>query len=347
MEPLDKLFPCSIVGSYAQPDWLVRKDQLAKSLPPRVRAEDIWRIPQEFLKVAQDDATRLAIKDMEDTGLDIITDGEIRRESYSNRFATALGGVDIDNAGQAMDRTGKMHEVPRVVGPIQRLRPVEVTDAEFLLANTQRTTMISVPGPFTMSKQAQNDYYTNDADMALAYAEAVNAEIKDLHAAGVDIVIIDEPYMEARADAAREYGVAALQRALEGVTGKTAVHICFGYGQKVKDKPDQYSFLAEMKSIGCDRISVETAQPKLDCSLLKALPEHNIMLGVLNLGTADVDTVDQIVARVERALPFIDKERVVLAPDCGLKYVPREAAFAKLSNMCEAARRLREKYGDG
>jgi len=340
----EKLFPCSIVGSYSQPDWLVYKERLAKSLPPRVRAEDIWRIPAEFLKSAQDDATRLAIKDMEEAGLDIITDGEIRRESYSNRFATALEGVDIDNAGKAMDRTGKMHEVPRVVGPIRRKHAVEVEDAEFLLANTTRTTMISVPGPFTMSQQAQNDYYDSDGDMALAYAEAVNAEIRDLHAAGVEVVIIDEPYMEARADAAREYGVAALQKALQGVDGKTAVHICFGYGQKVKEKPDQYHFMAEMKDVPCDRISIETAQPGLDCSVLQELPDHNIMLGVINLGTQDVDPVGEIVARVERALPFIDKERIILAPDCGLKYMPRERAFGKLKNMCESAARLRERY---
>lgn len=340
-----KLFPCSIVGSYSQPDWLVYKDRLTKSLPPRVRAEDIWRVPAELLESAQNDATRLAIKDMEEAGLDIITDGEIRRESYSNRFATALNGVDLDNAGKAMDRTGKMHDVPRVVGQISRKHAVEVEDAKFLLANTRRTTMISVPGPFTMSRQAQNDFYGTDAEMAMGYAEAVNAEIIDLHAAGVDIVIIDEPYMEARSDEAREYGVAALQRALEGVTGKTAVHICFGYGQKVKDKPDQYHFLQEMKAVPCDRISIETAQPNLDCSVLRALPDHNIMLGVLNLGTHEVDTVDEIIARVERALPYIDKERVVLAPDCGFKYIPRENAFRKLQNMCEAARILREKHG--
>ena len=240
----NKLFPCSIVGSYAQPDWLVYKERLAKSLPPRVRAEDIWRIPLELLESAQNDATRLAIKDMEEAGLDIITDGEIRRESYSNRFATALNGIDIENAGKAMDRTGKMHEVPRVVGPISRRHAVELDDARFLLANTDRTTMISVPGPFTMSQQAQNDYYANDAELAMAYADAVNAEVRDLHEAGVDVVIIDEPYMEARSDAAREYGVAALQKALEGVRGTTAVHICFGYGQKVKEKPDHRAHLS-------------------------------------------------------------------------------------------------------
>jgi 5-methyltetrahydropteroyltriglutamate--homocysteine methyltransferase len=237
-----------------------------------------------------------------------------------------------------------MHDVPRIAGPIRRRHPVELEDARFLLANTDRVTMISVPGPFTMSQQAQNDYYQSDAEMALAYADAVNDEIRDLHAAGVDIVIIDEPYMEARADAAREYGVAALLKALEGVSGKTAVHICFGYGQKVKDKPNHYHFLAEMKDVPCDRISVETAQPRLDCSVLNELPDHRIMLGVIDLGTQDVDPVDEIVARVERALPFIDKERVILAPDCGLKYMPRDNAFGKLKNMCAAADRLRGKY---
>lgn len=341
----NKLFPCSIVGSYSQPDWLVYKERLAKSLPPRVRAEDIWRIPAELLASAQNDATRLAIKDMEEAGLDIISDGEIRRESYSNRFATALDGVDINNAGQAMDRTGKMHEVPRVVGPIRRKHAVEVEDAEFLLANTDRATMISVPGPFTMSQQAQNNYFSTDAELALAYADVVNAEIKDLHASGIDIVIIDEPYMEARADAAREYGVAALQRALQGVTGETAVHICFGYGQKVKDKPNQYHFMEEMSQVPCGRISIETAQPNLDCSILQRLPQHKIMLGVINLGTQEVDAVDDIVQRVQRALPYIDKERLILAPDCGLKYIARENAFGKLKNMCEAAARLREQHG--
>jgi len=340
----EKLFPCSIVGSYSQPDWLVYKERLAKSLPPRVRAEDIWRIPPEFLKSAQDDATRLAIKDMEEAGLDILTDGEIRRESYSNRFATALDGVDVVNAGKAMDRTGKMHDVPRVVGPVKRRHAVELEDARFLLANTQKVTMISVPGPFTMSQQAQNDYYDSSADLALAYAEAVNAEIRDLHEAGVDIVMIDEPYLEARADAAREYGLAALQKALEGVSGTTAVHICFGYGQKMPDKPNHYHFLSELRDVPCDRISVETAQPRLECSVLETLPDHRIMLGVLNLGTPEVDPVEEIIARVERALPFIDKERVILAPDCGLKYIPRENAFGKLKNMCEAAARLRDKY---
>ncbi len=333
-----------MVGSYSQPDWLVYKDRLVKSLPPRVRAEDIWRIPLDLLGSAQNDATRLAIKDMEEAGLDIITDGEIRRESYSNRFATALEGIDIDHVGQMKDRTGKMHPVPRVVGPIRRKHPVQVEDARFLLTNAKRLTMLSVPGPFTMSQQAQNDYYPTDADMALAYAAAINAEIRDLHAAGVDIVIIDEPYMEARADAAREYGVAALKKAIEGVSGKTAVHICFGYGQKVSNKPDQYHFLTEMKDVPCDRISIETAQSGLDCSVLKSLPNHNIMLGVLNLGTQDIDSVDEIVARVERALPYIDKDRVILAPDCGLKYIPREQAFGKLRNMCAAAERLRGKY---
>lgn len=341
---LEKLFPCSIVGSYSQPDWLVYKDRLVKNLPPRVRAEDIWRIPLDLLGSAQDDATRLAIKDMEEAGLDIITDGEIRRESYSNRFATALEGVDLDHVGQMKDRTGKMHPVPRVVGPIRRKYPVQLEDARFLLKNTERQTMLSVPGPFTMSQQAQNDHYPTDADMALAYAEVINAEIRDLHEAGVDIVIIDEPYMEARADAARQFGVAALQKAIEGVSGKTAVHICFGYGQKVSSKPDQYHFMAEMKDVPCDRISIETAQPGLDCSVLESLPDHNIMLGVLNLGTSDIDPVDEIIARVERALPYIDKERVILAPDCGLKYIPREQAFGKLSNMCVAAERLRQKY---
>lgn len=340
----EKLFPCSIVGSYSQPDWLVYKDRLAHSLPPRVRAEDIWRIPADLLSSAQDDATRIAILDMEKAGLDIITDGEIRRESYSNRFATALEGVDIDNAGQAMDRTGKMHEVPRIVGPIRRTHAIEVEDARFLMANTDRITMISVPGPFTMSQQAQNEYYDSNADAAMAFAGVVNAEIKDLHTEGVDVVIIDEPYMEARADAAREYGVAALQKALEGVSGKTAVHICFGYGQKMKIKPNQYHFMAEMKDVPCDRISVETAQPGLDCSVLKSLPDHNIMLGVLNLGTPEVDSVEDIVARAERALVFIDPARVILAPDCGLKYIPRENAFLKLRNMCMAAERLRDKY---
>jgi 5-methyltetrahydropteroyltriglutamate--homocysteine methyltransferase len=335
------LFPTSLVGSYPQPDWLIDRQRLAGRFPPRVRATELWRVDPEFLDEAQHDATALAIAAQTDAGLDIVTDGEIRRESYSNAFATALDGIDIDNPGTALDRSGHPNPVPRITGPIRRRHPVEVADVEFLRAHTSRTIKITVPGPFTMSQQAQNDYYPNGEAAALAYAEAVNAEVADLFAAGADIVQLDEPYLQARPDAARQYGVAAVNRALEGITGTTAVHLCFGYAAVIHDRPSGYSFLPELAACTADQISIETAQSDLDCSVLTELPGKTIILGVLNLGDPTVETADLVAERVRRALPYVPAERIILAPDCGMKYLPRDVAFGKLRAMTAAAGKLR------
>jgi 5-methyltetrahydropteroyltriglutamate--homocysteine methyltransferase len=335
------LFPTSLVGSYPQPDWLIDRQRLAGRFPPRVRATELWRVDPEFLDEAQHDATALAIAAQTDAGLDIVTDGEIRRESYSNAFATALDGIDIDNPGTALDRSGNPNPVPRITGPIRRRHPVEVADVEFLRAHTSRTIKITVPGPFTMSQQAQNDYYPNGEAAALAYAEAVNAEVADLFAAGADIVQLDEPYLQARPDAARQYGVAAVNRALEGITGTTAVHLCFGYAAVIHDRPSGYSFLPELAACTADQISIETAQSDLDCSVLTELPGKTIILGVLNLGDPTVETADLVAERVRRALPYVPAERIILAPDCGMKYLPRDVAFGKLRAMTAAAGKLR------
>jgi 5-methyltetrahydropteroyltriglutamate--homocysteine methyltransferase len=339
------LFPTSLVGSYPQPDWLIDRQRLAGRFPPRVRATELWRVDPEFLDEAQRDATTLAIEAQENAGLDIITDGEIRRESYSNAFATALEGVDIDNPGTALDRSGHPNPVPRITGPIRRRHPVEVADVEFLRAHTTRTIKITVPGPFTMSQQAQNDFYPDGEAAALGYAEAVNAEVADLFAAGADIVQLDEPYLQARPDAARQYGVAAVNRALEGITGTTALHLCFGYAAVIHDRPSGYSFLPELAACTADQISIETAQSGLDCSVLAELPGKTIILGVLNLGDPTVETADQVADRVRRALPYVPAERLVLAPDCGMKYLPRDVAFGKLRAMSGAAGKLRAELG--
>ncbi len=339
------LFPTSLVGSYPQPDWLIDRGRLGSRFPPRVRARELWRVRPEYLEQAQRDATWLAIRDQEMAGLDIVTDGEICRESYSNRFATALDGVDIDNPGAALDRSGHPTPVPRVVGPIRRRHPVEVDDLEFLRANTDRLVKITVPGPFTMSQQAQNDYYPSQEDLAFGYAEAVNEEIKDLFAAGADIVQVDEPYMQARPENAREFGVPVLNRALDGVGGTTAVHICFGYAAIIHDRPAGYSFLPELAATRCDQVSIETAQSNLDCSILSALGGKTVILGVLDLSDETVESQDQVTARVERALKYVPPERLILAPDCGMKYLPRDAAFGKLRAMTGAARELRSRYG--
>ena len=339
------LFPTSLVGSYPQPDWLIDRARLRQRFPPRVRAAELWRVPPDHLDEAQADATVLAIRAQELAGLDIVTDGEIRRESYSNRFATALDGVDIDNPGTALDRSGHPNPVPRVTGPIRRRHPVEVADVAFLRANTSRTIKITVPGPFTMAQQAQNEFYGSTEELAFGYAEAVNEEVRDLFAAGADIVQLDEPYLQARPDEARRYGVAVINRALDGVTGTTAVHLCFGYAAIIHDRPDGYSFLPELASCSCDLISIETAQSGLDCSVLAALAGKSIILGVLDLDDLTVETPDQVIARVRRALPYVPAERLVLAPDCGMKYLPREVAFGKLAAMTAAAAQLRAEAG--
>ena len=331
------LLPTSLVGSYPQPDWLIDRVKLAGRFPPRVRAKELWRVAPDWLEQAWDDATLLAIRDQERAGLDIITDGEMRRESYSNRFATALDGVDLDNPGMALDRSGEPNPVPRVTGPIRRRHAVEVRDVEFLRANTDRLIKITVPGPFTMAQQAQNDFYDDEAEMALDYAAAVNAEIKDLFSAGADIVQIDEPYMQARPDKARAYGLAALKTALEGVSGRTALHICFGYAALIHERPEGYNFLPELADTDLNDVSIETAQSNLDCSILEKLTGKTIILGVLDLSTHEIETPAIVAGRIRRALPHVAAERLVIAPDCGLKYLPRDVAFGKMKAMADGA----------
>lgn len=339
------MFPATIVGSYPQPDWLIDRDKLKKRFPPRTRAKELWRIGEEFLQAAQDDATRLAILDQERAGLDIVTDGEIRRESYSNFFATALDGVDLDKPGKALDRSGEPVFVPRITGPIRRRHAVGVECVKFLRANTDRLIKFTVPGPFTMTQQAQNDYYASPAEAAMDYAAAVNEEVKDLFAAGADVVQLDEPYMQARPDKAREYGVEALNRALEGIEGTTCIHICFGYAALIHERPEGYSFLPELSRTHCTQVSIETGQSGLDCKVLESLPDKVILLGVIDLSSNDVESVETIKARVRKALKHVDAKRIILAPDCGMKYLSREAAFGKLSAMAQAGRELRAEYG--
>jgi 5-methyltetrahydropteroyltriglutamate--homocysteine methyltransferase len=328
----------TVVGSYPQPDWLIDRAALGSRLPPRVRARELWRIDDEHLEAAQDDATLLAIRDMERAGVDVITDGEIRRESYSNWFATALDGMDVDNPGTAIDRTGKPNPVPRVVGPVGRARPVEVRDVEFLRANTDRRIKITLPGPFTMSQQAQNDHYPDQRSLALDLARAVAEEVRDLFAAGADVVQIDEPYLQARPEPAAEYALEAINMALADASGPTALHTCFGYGHIVRAKPSGYPFLAELNDCAAEEISLETAQPQLDLAILEQLPSKRIALGVLDLGTHEVETAEGVAARAREALRSVEPERLVLAPDCGMKYLPRGVAFAKLEALVEGAR---------
>jgi len=336
------LLPTSLVGSHSQPDWLIDREKLAARFPPRTRARELWRVAPEWLEQAWDDATIVAIREQEQAGIDIITDGEMRRESYSNRFATALEGVDVDNHGTALDRSGEPVPVPRVVGPISRRHPVQVRDVEFLRAHTDRPIKITVPGPFTMAQQAQDDHYGDPAALALAYAAAVNEEIRDLFAAGADVVQLDEPYMQARPEKAREFGLAALERALEGVEGTTALHICFGYAALIHERPEGYNFLPELASTSLDQISVETAQSGLDCAVLEKLDGKGVILGVLDLSTHAIEAPELVAQRIRRALPHVPAERLTIAPDCGLKYLPREVANAKLRAMVEGARIVRD-----
>src|SRR5512132_1001999 len=331
------LFPTTLVGSYPQPDWLIDRQKLAGRFPPRIRARELWRVAEPWLATAQNDATVLAIRAQEAAGLDIVTDGEIRRESYSNRFATALEGVDIDNPGTALDRSGHPNPVPRIVGPVRRKHAVEVEDVRFVRNHTRRTIKMTVPGPFTMSQQAQNDYYPSEAAAAMDYAVAVNAEIRDLFAAGADIVQVDEPYMQARPEKARQFGLSALNRALEGITGTTAVHICFGYAAIIHQRPSGYSFLPELAGCPVRQVSIETAQSKLDCAVLEKLAGKQILVGCLDLNDMSVETPENVAARIRRALPHVPAERIVVAPDCGLKYLPREVAFGKMQAMVAGA----------
>jgi 5-methyltetrahydropteroyltriglutamate--homocysteine methyltransferase len=338
------LFPTTLVGSYPQPEWLIDRKKLAGRFPPRVRAKELWRVAEPYLAEAQDDATLLAIRAQERAGLDIVTDGEIRRESYSNRFATALEGVDIDNPGSALDRSGHPNPVPRIVGKIRRKRPVEVDDLRFLKRHTSRQTKITVPGPFTLSQQAQNDYYKSPEEAAMDYAAAVNEEIRDLFAAGADVVQIDEPYMQARPEKAREYGLKALNRALEGVSGTTAVHICFGYAAIIHERPSGYSFLPELAGSPVQQVSIETAQSNLDTAVLQKLRGKRIMVGCIDLSDMTVETPQKVAERLRKALKYVKPEDVIVAPDCGMKYLPREVADAKLRAMVEGAKLLRAEY---
>ena len=335
-----KLLPTTLVGSYPQPEWLIDRARLSKMVP-RVRMDDLWLPDPKQLEAKQDEATLLAIADQERAGLDIISDGEQRRESYSNRFATALDGVDTKNPGSTLNRSGKPIPVPRVTGQIKRRHPVELRDLQFLRANTEKSVKMTVPGPFTMSKQAQNEFYGSEEEMALDYAAAVNAEIKDLFAAGADIVQIDEPWMQQHPDKARAYGLKALDRALDGVSGTIAVHPCFGYAAVVHDKPSGYSFLPELEGSKAAQISIEAAQPRLDLKVLEKLPSKTIILGVIDLSDMTVETPETVAARIRKALPFVLPERLVIAPDCGMKYLPREVAFGKMQAMAEGAKIVR------
>lgn len=342
-ESQSKLLPTSVVGSYAQPDWLIDRETLASGSPPRTRRESLWRVDDEWLEQAQDDATILAIRAQERAGIDIITDGETRRESYSNRFSTALDGIDPDRDGTAISRKGTPNAVPLVSGPIRRTRPIGVRDVEFLRANTDRQIKATLPGPFTMSEQAEDAYYKDAAAMAMDYAVAVNEEIKDLFAAGADVVQIDEPFVQARPDNAKAYAIPAINRALEGLKGPTALHLCMGYAAMIKDRPDEYQFLEELADSTVDQISVETAQPNLDLSALKPLAHKKIILGVINLDDMTVETPDMVAERIERAFPHMPAENIIPAPDCGFKYVPRDIAYAKLEALVHGTNIVRER----
>jgi 5-methyltetrahydropteroyltriglutamate--homocysteine methyltransferase len=335
------LLATTVVGSYPQPDWLVDREQLARGVP-RVRLRTLWRIPEPFLEQAQDDATVVAIRDMERAGIDIISDGEIRRESYSNRFATALDGVDADRPGVIRDRAGRETLVPRIVGRIRRVRPAEVRDMEFLRRNTDRLTKMTLPGPFTLSQQAVNEFYRDPEEMAMDFAAAVNAEALDLQAAGADVIQLDEPWLRNDPEAARRYAVPAINRALAGLTVPTAVHLCFGYAAVVRsEKPTGYSFLPQLADSVADQISIEAAQPRLDLGVLHELSGKTIVLGVLDLADPAVETPEQVATRIRIGLKYLPPERLIAAPDCGMKYLPRETAFGKLRALSAGARLVR------
>jgi 5-methyltetrahydropteroyltriglutamate--homocysteine methyltransferase len=333
----------TVIGSYPQPDWLIDRERLRGTLPPRVRAHELWRVPEPYLAQAQDDATALAIADQERAGVDIVTDGEIRRESYSNRFATALDGLDIDNPAIVPGRAGGTNAVPRVVGRIRRTRPVEVEDLRFLRARTDRTVKITLPGPFTMSQQALNEAYDDEAELAMDFAAAVNEEVRDLFAAGADIVQIDEPWLQSRAEKARAFALPAIDRALDGVGGTTALHTCFGYAHIVHDRPPGYPFLAELKDCAADILAIEAAQPRLDVAVLEPLAGKTVAVGVLDLSDPAPETPEQVAGRIDAALQVIPPERLQVGPDCGMKYLPRDLAFAKLRALVAGARLVRDR----
>jgi 5-methyltetrahydropteroyltriglutamate--homocysteine methyltransferase len=331
------LLPTTVVGSYPQPDWLVNRAALEKHGVPRTHAHEIWRIPQPLLEQAQDDGTILAIRDMERAGIDIITDGEIRRESYSNRFALALEGIDAEHPGEVRSQSGRVTPVPRVVGKIRRRSPVELRDVQFLLRQTDRATKITLPGPFTLSQQAKNEFYRDEEEMALDYAAAVNEELHDLKASGVDVVQLDEPWVRTAPDKAERYGVRAINRALEGIPGPTVVHLCFGYAHVVHNKPGGYAFLPQLADTTAQQISIEAAEPQIDLGILAELSGKQILLGVLDLGSAEVESAEEVAARIRRGLLHVDAERLIPAPDCGMKYLPRERAFGKLRALAAGA----------
>ena len=333
-----QLLPTTVVGSYPQPDWLVNREMLSKVVP-RVRMTEIWRIAEPLLEQAQDDATILAIRDMERAGIDIITDGEMRRESYSNRFATALEGIDIDKPGEVEARGGRMTPVPRVVGKVRRYRPVEVRDMEFLRRNTDRLAKITLPGPFTMSQQAVDEFYKDDEAMTMDFAAAVNAELRDLEKAGADVIQLDEPWLRNNPDKAKRYAVKAINRALEGITVPTVVHLCFGYAAVVPgaSKPAGYAFLPELADTTAQQISIESAQPKIDFGVLKELSGKKIVLGVIDLSDRNVETPETVAARIRRGLEFVAPENLIPAPDCGMKYLARDVAFGKLQSLSRGA----------
>jgi 5-methyltetrahydropteroyltriglutamate--homocysteine methyltransferase len=333
----ETLLPTTVVGSYPQPGWLIDRDKLIHLPPVRVRAQELWRVPEPWLEQAQDDATVVAIRDMERAGIDIITDGEIRRESYSNRLATALSGIDLDNPATVRGRSSGTVVVPRIVGPIRRLRPVEVRDVAFLRRNTDRTIKITLPGPFTMSRQAKNEFYKDEEELVTDYAAAVNAEIRDLKAAGADVIQLDEPWMQARPEEARRLALSAINRALDGVTGPTALHLCFGYAYVARDKPNRYSFLSELTGTVAEQVSIEAAQPNLDLRDLDHLGDKKIIFGVISMGDTEAETPEIVADRIRRALEHIPPERLIPAPDCGMKYIPRDTAFAKLRALADGA----------
>ena len=331
------LLPTTVVGSYPQPDWLVNRETLHQHGVPRTHAHDMWRIAEPLLEQAQDDGTILAIREMERAGIDIVSDGEIRRESYSNRFALALEGIDSDQPGMVRSQTGRSTPVPRVVGRIRRIAAVETRDATFLLGNTDRATKITLPGPFTLAMQAQNDFYKDEEELAMDYAIAVNEELKDLKATSVDVIQLDEPWVRQSPEKAARYGIKAINRALQGAAGPNVVHLCFGYAAVVANKPSGYSFLPQLADTIADQISIEAAQPRLDLGVLKDLSSKTIMLGVLDLGDPNVETAETIAARIRNGLRYVDPTRLIPAPDCGMKYLPRATAFGKLRAMAEGA----------
>ena len=333
--------PTTVVGSYPQPDWLVDRALLSKGVP-RVRMQAMWRVPEPLLEQAQDDATLLAIREMERAGIDIISDGEIRRESYSNRFATALDGVDVQNPGIIKDRNGNETRVPRVVGRVRRARPVELRDMQFLRRHTDGPAKITLPGPFTMAQQARNEFYRDVDELAMDFAVAVNAEARDLEAAGADVIQLDEPWLRNDPEAAKRFAVPAINRALEGLRVTTALHLCFGYAAVVRhQKPTGYSFLPQLAATTAAQISIEAAQPRLDLGVLDEMSGKTIILGVIDLGDPAVESEEQVAARIRAGLARVPPERLVLAPDCGMKYLPRDTAFGKLRAMSDAARAVR------